>query len=33
MTLTDSHQPKTAGASTKPAVFVDGGFRHHGPRH
>ena len=25
MTLTDSHQPKTAGASTKPAVFVDGG--------
>src|SRR5436309_16032072 len=28
MTLTDSHQPKitdkTAGASTKPAVFVDG---------
>src|SRR6478735_5873884 len=25
MTLTDSHQSKTAGASTKPAVFVDGG--------
>ena len=25
MTLTDSHQPKIAGASTKPAVFVDGG--------
>ena len=25
MTLTDSHQPKTAGASMKPAVFVDGG--------
>ena len=25
MTLTDSHQPKTVGASTKPAVFVDGG--------
>jgi N-acetyl-gamma-glutamyl-phosphate reductase, uncommon form len=24
MTLTDSHQPKTVGASTKPAVFVDG---------
>src|SRR5437899_4229304 len=24
MTITDSHQPKTAGASTKPAVFVDG---------
>jgi len=24
MTLTDSHQPKTAGAATKPAVFVDG---------
>ncbi len=25
MTLTDSHQPKTAGGATKPAVFVDGG--------
>ena len=25
MTLTDSHQPKTGGAATKPAVFVDGG--------
>src|SRR5258707_6863571 len=25
MTLTDNHQPKTVGASTKPAVFVDGG--------
>jgi len=25
MTLTDSHQSKTAGAPTKPAVFVDGG--------
>ena len=25
MTLADSHQPKTVGASTKPAVFVDGG--------
>src|SRR5690349_1799529 len=25
MTLTDNHQPKTAGAVTKPAVFVDGG--------
>jgi N-acetyl-gamma-glutamyl-phosphate reductase len=25
MTLTDSNQPKTVGASTKPAVFVDGG--------
>ena len=24
MTLTDTHQPKTAGAATKPAVFVDG---------
>ena len=24
MTITDSHQPKTVGASTKPAVFVDG---------
>ena len=24
MTLTDSHQPKTVGAATKPAVFVDG---------
>ena len=24
MTLTDSHQPKTVGGSTKPAVFVDG---------
>jgi N-acetyl-gamma-glutamyl-phosphate reductase len=24
MTLTDSHQPKTAGVPTKPAVFVDG---------
>ena len=24
MTLTDSHQPKAAGAATKPAVFVDG---------
>ena len=24
MTLTDSHQPKTAGAAAKPAVFVDG---------
>ncbi len=25
MTLTDSHQPKTAGAATRPSVFVDGG--------
>ena len=25
MTLTDSHQPKTVGSATKPAVFVDGG--------
>src|SRR3954452_12440257 len=25
MTLTDSHQPKTVGGATKPAVFVDGG--------
>src|SRR5882724_6508543 len=25
MTLTDSHQPKTAGAATMPSVFVDGG--------
>ncbi len=25
MTLTDSHQPKTFGAGTRPAVFVDGG--------
>jgi len=25
MTLTDSHQPKAAGAATRPAVFVDGG--------
>jgi len=25
MTLTDNHQPKTAGAATRPAVFVDGG--------
>ena len=25
MTLTDNHQPKTVGSSTKPAVFVDGG--------
>ena len=25
MSLTDSHQPKTAGGATKPAVFVDGG--------
>ncbi|MGY2907094.1 N-acetyl-gamma-glutamyl-phosphate reductase [Bradyrhizobium sp. URHC0002] len=24
MTLTDSHQPKTVGGATKPAVFVDG---------
>ena len=24
MTLTDSHQPKTAGAATRPSVFVDG---------
>jgi len=24
MTLTDSHQPKTSGAATRPAVFVDG---------
>ena len=24
MTLTDSHQPKTVGGSTKSAVFVDG---------
>ena len=24
MSLTDSQQPKTAGAATRPAVFVDG---------
>src|SRR4051812_47169442 len=32
MTLTDSHQPKTVGGATKPAVFVDGGARTPGPR-
>ena len=25
MTVTDSHQPKTVGGATRPAVFVDGG--------